>query len=217
MLNKTIIKLIDNTKNNDLLDGVYRKGYSHFNRVTYPNTGIVETSNIAQKDDIVMFNPIGMLPVTNGLHCIKNESVILINWKLYRKGIIVQRQTIPQISNNFHIRDQEWFYVVSSNIDIPKKSIVVAKPSTSILFNYKNKKFNFLELRNIIFYIDTDIKCPSDKMFLEKIVPDNPFEKPKELMGIKEGITYYSKSKVADITVKSQSLLVVYKDDVYAT
>lgn len=210
----TIVKLIDNTKQNEFFDNTYVEGYSHRTRLLFPNCGQVISSDIAKTGDIVFFYNYGMKQLDKERYCVPNANVFIVDNMLIKSGLIASIRHFNQ-GINFKIREQDFFYVEQTNCEIPDRAIVVCKSGTAYRYNDNSEKKYFIYPDNVLFYLKDEIKTTDDKMFLDKIEP-KPFHKDKKLSGKSNNTTMYATNSCGEIIISGQKKIIVNKKDIYA-
>jgi hypothetical protein len=205
---KSIITLLDNTKNNNFLDNVYIQGYSESTRLMFPNNGLIKHSNSLKSNDVVFFYNYGMIPLNNNEYSIDDDNIFMVNGELTKNGVICIKKRLQQGV----MRVQEWFVVEKSNCEVPVGSIVVCRPGTSYKFNEDSVRKCFLTNTNILFYIDeSGIKVTNEKVLLDPVEP-KPFEKQLKNCGHINNTIYYFKKNLGRVNNK----YIFNKKDCYA-
>jgi len=204
---KTIIELIDNTKQNNFLDNVYVEGYSHRSRLLFPNKGQVYSSNTFKTGSIVFFYNFGMQVLDGNRYIVSDDNVFMVDGALVKKGVVASKKTIKQGI----MREQEWFVVEKTSCEVPEGAVVICKSGTAYKFNDEGDK-RFINVESVLFYVDKEgTKVTDDKILLDRITP-GLFQKQKNNCGTIGDKTFYTRRTLARLNNK----LIVNKSDIYA-
>jgi len=188
-------------------------------KMVAPNRATIINSNLFQKDDDIFYFNYNLYIFENN-YFIRDNAVFLVNGKLNKPGIVVQKVRIDQFPTEFFkSRAMDWFQVVQSNQDnIQEDDIVIIRKNSCTEFNLDEDQYFFIEPPHIHLIINTHGIFPGMNFILveNKIEIDKylGFKTDVENTGILENQEIIYKTKLLEVTIKNKIYSLVRKTDI---
>ena len=217
--NHSQIEIIDNSAKYGKLSTPYITNCTESQRMIAPNQAkIIQSESFDEGDEIFYFN-FGVYIYENN-YFIDDESVFILNNKLVKAGIIVEKVKIDQQQSDFFItRAMDWFIVTQSNLNwVQTGDIIIIRRFCYTEFNHDEKQYFYIEPIHIHLIINKDGIFPGDYfLLLENKIEINRFiglETNIDNCGVFNNSEYLYKEKNLELAIKGKVYSLVKKDNI---